>query len=177
LKCRAKFNRRCAANYRESQVSKKATLLTGALMMKKQILIGLLLLLAFSSGAALVFAVKRAPITDGYLLERDGEVAKNEPGPHDGGGPSTGYLFFEKAPDLKFSFRKRVLHKGAAIGYHLQKTDEVYYFTGGEGVMTINGKPVPVKPGDAVLTRGGSSHGLVQKGESDLTIVITFQKE
>jgi mannose-6-phosphate isomerase-like protein (cupin superfamily) len=153
------------------------TLLTGALMMKKQILIGLLLLLAFGSGAALVFAVTQTPNTAGYLLERDGEVAKNEPGPHDGGGPSTGYLFFEKAPDLKFSFRKRVLHKGAAIGYHLQKTDEVYYFTGGEGVMTINGKPFPVKPGDAVLTRGGSSHGLVQKGEADLIIVITFQKE
>src|SRR5580765_1477279 len=113
----------------------------------------------------------------GYVLERDAEVAKNEPGPHDGGGPSTGYVFFEQAPNLKFSFRKRVLHKGAAIGYHLQKTDEVYYITGGQGVMTINGKPFDVRPGDAVLTRGGSSHGLVQKGEGDLTIVITFQKE
>jgi mannose-6-phosphate isomerase-like protein (cupin superfamily) len=113
----------------------------------------------------------------GYTLERDAEVAKNEPGPHDGGGPSTGYVFFEKVPDLKFSFRKRVLHKGAATGYHLQKTDEVYYFTGGQGVMTINGKPFDVHAGDAVLTRGGSSHGLVQKGEADLTIIVTFQKE
>jgi mannose-6-phosphate isomerase-like protein (cupin superfamily) len=113
----------------------------------------------------------------GYVLERDAEVAKNEPGPHDGGGSSTGYVFFEKAPNLKFSFRKRLLHKGAAIGYHLQKTDEVYYITAGQGVMTINGKPFDVHAGDAVLTRGGSSHGLVQKGEVDLTIVITFQKE
>ena len=113
----------------------------------------------------------------GYVLERDVDVAKNEPGPHSGGGPSTGYVFFEKAPNLKFSFRKRVLHKGAAIGYHLQKTDEVYYFTGGQGVMTINGKPFDVHAGDAVLTRGGSSHGLVQKGDGDLTIIITFQKE
>ena len=145
--------------------------------MMKKILIGLSLLLAFGSGAALAITVTQTQSDAGYLLERDGEVAKNEPGPHDGGGPSTGYVFFEKAPNLKFSFRKRVLHKGAAIGYHLQKTDEVYYFTGGEGVMTINGKPFPVKAGDAVLTRGGSSHGLVQKGENDLTIVITFQKE
>ena len=111
------------------------------------------------------------------MLERDREVAKDEPGTHGGGGPSTGYIFFEKAPDLKFSFRKRVLHKGAAIGYHLQKTDEVYYITGGEGVMTINGESMTVKAGDAVLTRSGSSHGLVQKGEADLTIIITFQKE
>ena len=145
--------------------------------MMKRILIGLSLLLPFGSGAAIAITMAQSPGSDAYLIERDGEVAKNEPGPHDGGGPSTGYIFFEKAPGLKFSFRKRVLHKGAAIGYHLQKTDEVYYFTGGNGVMTINGNPFPVKAGDAVLTRGGSSHGLVQKGTADLTIVITFQKE
>lgn len=145
--------------------------------MMKKTLIFLSLLLAFGSGVAIAITVAQTPRAAGYLIERDSEVAKNEPGPHDGGGPSTGYVFFEKAPDLKFSFRKRVLHKGAAIGYHLQKTDEVYYVTGGDGVMTINSKPFPVKAGDAVLTRGGSSHGLVQKGESDLTIVITFQKE
>ena len=117
------------------------------------------------------------PSDAGYVLERDADVAKNEPGTHGGGGPSTGYVFFEKAPNLKFSFRKRVLHKGAAIGYHLQKTDEVYYITGGQGVMTINDKPFEVRAGDAVLTRDGSSHGVVQKGDGDLTIIITFQKE
>jgi mannose-6-phosphate isomerase-like protein (cupin superfamily) len=143
--------------------------------MKTVLMIGALLA-AFCSGMVVVLSEKQGP-ANGFVLERDAEVAKNEPGPHDGGGPSTGYVFFEKAPDLKFSFRKRVLHKGAAIGYHLQKTDEVYYFTGGDGLMTINGKPFPVKAGDAVLTRSGSSHGLVQKGESDLTIIITFQKE
>lgn len=134
---------------------------------------GLLLVLGLSAASA----ISSLQASNGYLLERDGEVAKNEPGPHDGGGPSTSYVFFEKAPNLKFSFRKRVLHKGAAIGYHLQKTDEVYYITGGQGVMTINGKSFDVKGGDAMLTRAGSSHGLVQKGESDLTIIITFQKE
>src|SRR5436189_4921656 len=130
-----------------------------------------------AAAAALASGLAQSPKSPGYVLERDREVAKDEPGTHGGGGPSTGYIFFEKAPDLKFSFRKRVLHKGAAIGYHLQKTDEVYYITGGEGVMTINDKPFEVRAGDAVLTRGGSSHGLVQKGEGDLTIVITFQKE
>jgi mannose-6-phosphate isomerase-like protein (cupin superfamily) len=143
--------------------------------MRKSILICLALFLSFGFGA--ITAITAGPGSEGYVIERDAEVAKNEPGPHDGGGPSTGYIFFAKVPDLKFSFRKRVLHKGAAIGYHLQKTDEVYYITGGEGVMTINDKPFAVKAGDAVLTRGESSHGLVQKGEADLTIVITFQKE
>ena len=76
----------------------------------KRILLCLALLLAFGSGAVIALTVSRGPSPEGYLIECDREVAKNEPGPHDGGGPSTGYIFFEKAPDLKFSFRKRVLH-------------------------------------------------------------------
>jgi mannose-6-phosphate isomerase-like protein (cupin superfamily) len=48
--------------------------------------------------------------------------------------------------------------------------------SGGTGKMTINGDVFPVKPGDAMLTRGGSSHGLVQTSVGDLTIVITYQK-
>jgi mannose-6-phosphate isomerase-like protein (cupin superfamily) len=145
--------------------------------MLKRSLIAVLVLFAFCAGVAVAIVFAQSPGSQKYLIERDRDVAKNEPGPHDGGGPSTGYIFFEKAPDLKFSFRKRVLHQGASIGYHLQKTDEVYYITAGSGVMTINGDSIPVKAGDAVLTRGGSSHGLVQKGESDLTIIITFQKD
>ena len=137
----------------------------------------LLSLITFWTGAPIVQSQRQTPATEGYVVERDGNVAKNEPGPHNGGGPSTGYIFFEKVPDLKFSFRKRVLHKGAAIGYHLQKTDEVYYILGGAGRMTINGKVFRVKHGDAVLTRGGSSHGLVQTGLRDLTIIISYQKE
>ena|SRR5215467_1353179 len=144
--------------------------------MLKRCLIAVLLCV-FCAGIAIAVSLAESQGAPRYLFERDRDVAKNEPGPHDGGGPSTGYAFFEKAPDLKFSFRKRVLHKGAAIGYHLQKTDEVYYITGGRGVMTINGESMPVKVGDAVLTRAGSSHGLVQKGQADLTIIITFLKE
>ena len=93
-----------------------------------------------------------------------------------GTGRSTGYIFFDKVPNLKFSFRKRVLHPGASIGHHLQETDEVYYVLSGSGKMTINGKEFPVRPGDAILTRAGSSHGLVQTGDGDLTIIISFQK-
>ena len=143
----------------------------------KKLPVILLLLFTFWAGTSFVQSQRQTPKTEGYVIERDVDVAKNEPGPHDGGGPSTGYIFFEKVPDLKFSFRKRVLHKGAAIGYHLQKTDEVYYIIGGTGKMTINDHPFAVKRGDAILTRGGSSHGLVQKGMMDLTIIISYQKE
>jgi mannose-6-phosphate isomerase-like protein (cupin superfamily) len=144
--------------------------------MKKTLIVVLSLFILWMA-APLVTSEPQTKAVPGYVMERDAEVAKNEPGPHNGGGPSTGYMFFEKAPDLKFSFRKRVLHKGAAIGYHLQKTDEVYYIVGGRGNMTINEQVFPVKPGDAILTRAGSSHGLLQKGLTDLTIIISFQKE
>ncbi len=121
-------------------------------------------------------ATKSTAADDGYVVERDAEVAKDEPGPHKGLGQSTGYIFFEKVPNVKFSFRKRVLHKGSSIGYHLQETDEVYYMLSGSGKMTINGKEFAVKSGDAILTRSGSSHGLVQTGAGDLSIIISFQK-
>ncbi len=113
---------------------------------------------------------------EGYYVQNDSAVAKEEPGPHRGKGTSTGYVFFDKVPGLNFSFRKRVLHPGASIGYHEQKEDEVYYIIGGQGKMTINGKEFAAKPGDAFLTRTGSSHGVEQTGSGDLTIIIAYEK-
>ena len=114
--------------------------------------------------------------TQGYVLERDAEVAKPGPGPHNGGGQSVGYSFFQKAEGFKFEFRKRVLKPGATIGYHLQEIDEVYYILSGSGVMQMNGKAFPVKSGEAILTRPGSSHGLKQIGSEDLTLMIAYEK-
>jgi mannose-6-phosphate isomerase-like protein (cupin superfamily) len=109
-----------------------------------------------------------------YILEHENDIAKNEPGTHNGGGSTIGYSFFSKADNLKVTFRKRVLHPGSAIGYHLQKEDEIYYIISGKGEMQMNGKTFPVKAGDAILTRPGSSHGLKQTGKDDLVIIITY---
>ena len=111
-----------------------------------------------------------------YILEHEKDIAAQQPGPHDGGGMTTGYSFFSQAKDLKMVFRKRVLHKGSAIGYHLQKADEVYYIVSGEGVMKMNDETFKVKAGDAILTRPGSSHGLRPEGRKDLVIIITYQE-
>jgi mannose-6-phosphate isomerase-like protein (cupin superfamily) len=110
-----------------------------------------------------------------YILEHEKDIAKNEPGTHNGGGNTTGYSFFSKADGLKMVFRKRVLHPGSAIGYHLQKEDEVYYIISGTGEMNMNGQSFTVKAGDAILTRPGSSHGLKQTGKKDLAIIISYQ--
>jgi mannose-6-phosphate isomerase-like protein (cupin superfamily) len=112
----------------------------------------------------------------GFVLERDKEVAKNEPGTHKGGGETIGYSFFAKTPNLKLVFRKRAFKPGSAIGYHLQREDEIYYVLSGRGMMTIDGKEFEVGPGDAVLTRPGSSHGLKQIGKEDLVILINYEQ-
>ena len=112
----------------------------------------------------------------GFVLERDKEVAKNEPGTHNGGGETIGYSFFSKTPNLALVFRKRAFKPGSAIGYHVQREDEIYYVLSGRGMMTIDGKEFEVGPGDAVLTRPGSSHGLKQVGKEDLVILINYEQ-
>ena len=141
--------------------------------MKVNLLSALCMLAAFGLTASQPL---RRPTAEGYVFERDSEVAKPGPGQHQGLGTTVGYSFFEKAPGYKFAFRKRVLPPGTSIGYHAQKIDEVYYILSGTGLMTINGKEMPVKSGDAILTRPGSSHGLVQTGTEDLALVITYEK-
>ena len=127
-----------------------------------------------ASMVSLTASAQQAP--GGYVLERDRDVAKEEPGTHDGGGQTVGYSFFSKAPGLKLVFRKRALKPGSGIGYHLQKEDEIYYVLSGRGQMTIDGKAFDVGPGDAILTRPGSSHGLKQTGSEDLVIMINYGK-
>jgi mannose-6-phosphate isomerase-like protein (cupin superfamily) len=109
-------------------------------------------------------------------MEHDSAVAKPEPGPHNGGGQTTGYSFFARAPNLGLVFRKRALHPGSAIGYHRQDEDEIYYVLSGAGELTLNGERSVVGPGTAILTRTGSSHGLRQAGSADLVIIIAYQQ-
>jgi mannose-6-phosphate isomerase-like protein (cupin superfamily) len=111
----------------------------------------------------------------GYIVERDADVAKHEPGTHNGGGETVGYSFFAKVPKMPFVFRKRALKPGSGIGYHEQKEDEVYYILSGKGVMTLDDKPTEVGPGTAILTRPGSSHGLKQTGSEDLVVIIAYE--
>ena len=86
--------------------------------MKKYISITLALL--FFMAGIFVSKVFSQQQQNGYVLQHENEVAKNEPAPHNGGGNTTVYNFFNDVKNSKLVFRKRVLHAGAAIGYHLQ---------------------------------------------------------
>jgi mannose-6-phosphate isomerase-like protein (cupin superfamily) len=128
-------------------------------------------------GAGWTVATAQKPEPGGYILEYDADVAHAEPGTHNGGGDTIGYSFFKKAPRLGLVFRKRALKPGAGIGYHEQKEDEIYYVLSGRGMMTIDGKSFEIRPGAAVLTRPGSSHGLKQTGPDDLVIMINYEQK
>jgi mannose-6-phosphate isomerase-like protein (cupin superfamily) len=135
----------------------------------------MLSVLVFGCAWARASAVQ-APAPKNSIIERDADVAKEEPGTHNGGGQTVGYSFFAKAPGLKLVFRKRALKPGSGIGYHEQKEDEIYYVISGRGMMTLDGKSFEVGPGTAILTRPGSSHGLKQIGTEDLVILINYEQ-
>jgi len=115
--------------------------------------------------------------TSKFILQNDTDVATEEPGTHNGGGKTIGYNFFANAKNLKTVFRKRTLKSGSAIGYHLQKEDEIYYVISGKGKIKMNGETFAVKPGDAILTRPGSSHSIEPNPGNDLTILIVYEKK
>ena len=132
-------------------------------------------LLFLLAGAGLHALAMQKPAPGGYVVETDAQVAKEEPGTHNGGGQTIGYSFFDKTPGMKFVFRKRALHPGAGVGPHEQHEDEVYYVLSGKGVMTVDDTKVDMTPGTAVLTRPGSSHSLKQMGADDLVVLISYE--
>ena len=142
--------------------------------MTKQLLLGVVLG-AVIGGAAVHVAAQPAKVKGGFIVQHDAEIAKNEPGTHNGGGQTIGYSFFDKTPGMKFIFRKRAFHPGSGVGLHEQHEDEVYYALSGKGVMTVDGKDIEMTAGTAVLTRPGSSHSLKQTGPDDLVMLIAYE--
>jgi len=136
-----------------------------------------LVAVSLASGAGLHALAMQPATPGGYIIEHDAEIAKNEPGTHNGGGQTVGYSFFRTVPNLKIVFRKRAFKPGSGVGHHVQKEDEIYYVLSGTGTMTLDGKTVDITPGTAVLTRPGSSHSLKQTGTEDLVVLINYEVE
>lgn len=116
----------------------------------------------------------RASATSQVVHEHD--IARSQPGPHGGAGPTTAYPFFADVEGLPFVLRKRVLHKGAGIGLHPQHKDEIYYIVSGQGAYVLDGRQYDVRAGHALLTRSGSRHALQQRGEDDLVVLLAYPR-
>jgi lysophospholipase L1-like esterase/quercetin dioxygenase-like cupin family protein len=110
------------------------------------------------------------------VLPAADQVGLRQPGPHGGGGETVAYPLFADAPDLRLILRRRVLPPGAGIGLHRHDKDEIYYVLSGQGRYVLDGAVHAVGPGDALLTRAGSSHALHQTGDADLVILINYLK-
>ncbi|WP_343231954.1 cupin domain-containing protein [Tahibacter caeni] len=109
-------------------------------------------------------------------IARDGDYGRAQPAPHGGGGTTVAYPLFEDVPDLRIVLRRRVLPAGAGIGLHRHAHDEIYYILSGSGRYVLDGVAHDVGPGDALLTRAGSSHALHQVGAEELVLLINYEK-
>ncbi len=105
--------------------------------------------------------------------ERD--VVREEAPPHGAIGMSTAYRISDAVPQPRsMEFRKRVLHKNAAIGLHPIAHDEVYYVLSGEGEVTSDGTTKRLKPGMAAYLYDGAVVGIRQVGRKPLTLIISY---
>ena len=91
------------------------------------------------------------------------------------GGPGTVNVshYFDRA---EFGAKVRlcarlILPPGSGIGTHRHEDeDEVYLVLVGKGVLDDGRERQVVQAGDAVLTRSGESHSILNDGEEDLEI-------
>ncbi len=131
---------------------------------------GLLAMLVAADVAAPAAALAAPPAV--FVDEK--EVMGAEPPPHGAIGMSTAYRISDAAPNRTMEFRKRVLHKGAAIGLHPIDHDEVYYVLSGQGEVTSDGVSRRLGPGGAAYLYGGATVGVAQVGEEDLVLIISY---
>lgn len=123
-------------------------------------------------GAALLLAAAAAPPM-AVIDERD--TVREEAPPHGAIGMSTAYRISDAAPAPRtMEFRRRVLHKGAAIGTHPIAHDEVYYVLSGEGEVVSDGKRAALKAGMTAYLYQGAVVGIWQRGEQPLSLIIAY---
>jgi len=107
-----------------------------------------------------------------YIDEK--ATVKQEPPPHGAIGMSTAWRISDGVPQRKMEFRKRALHRGAAIGLHPINHDEVYYVLSGEGEVEADGRKARLTEGMAAYLYSGSSFGIRQLGREPLVLIIAY---
>jgi mannose-6-phosphate isomerase-like protein (cupin superfamily) len=63
---------------------------------------------------------------------------------------------------------------GEWLGLHRHAPAEIYYVFAGEGVMSLEGREIPVKAGSAVFIPGMAEHGIRQRGNGILRLFYAF---
>ena len=77
-----------------------------------------------------------------------------------------------EAADKVGLYARVIVPPKSEVPYHKHEGNgEVYYFLTGEGEYSDNGVVRTVKPGDVTWTPDGSSHGVVNTGDAELTFM------
>ncbi|WP_310531062.1 cupin domain-containing protein [Novosphingobium sp.] len=100
---------------------------------------------------------------------------REEVPPHGAIGMSTAYRISDAVPaPHAMEFRRRVLHRGAAVGEHPIAHDEVYYVLSGEGEVLSDGVRRKLTAGMAAYLYKGAKVGIWQKGKQPLSLIISY---
>ena len=123
----------------------------------------------------MIAALLLAMAAPAMVIVHEEDVKREEAPPHGAIGMSTAYRISDAAPAPRaMEFRKRVLHKGSAIGLHPIRHDEVYYVLSGEGDVTSDGITRRMGPGMAAYLYKDAVVGIKQVGRKPLTIIISY---
>ena len=60
------------------------------------------------------------------------------------------------------------------LGLHRHEPPEIYYVFAGAGIVSLEGREIPVKAGSAVFIPGMAEHGIRQTGDEILRFFYTF---
>jgi mannose-6-phosphate isomerase-like protein (cupin superfamily) len=97
-----------------------------------------------------------------------------------GGEGITSYTYLvdcEKEKNIRM-LAELTLPPGASIGPHQHDAETEYYIIlSGSGSVIDNGRDVPVKAGDAVITGNGAAHSIKNTGSAPLVfhaIIVTY---
>jgi mannose-6-phosphate isomerase-like protein (cupin superfamily) len=66
------------------------------------------------------------------------------------------------------------LGAGDWLGLHRHAPHEVYYVLAGAGIVSLEGKEIPVEAGTAVFIPGMAEHGIRQTGDEILRLFYAF---
>ena len=123
----------------------------------------------------MIFSLLMLMAAPPMVVVNERDVVRQEAPPHGAIGMSTAYRISDIVPQPRtMEFRKRVLHKGAAIGLHPIAHDEVYYVLSGEGEVTSDGVSQRLRPGMAAYLYDGAVVGIRQIGNKPLSLIISY---
>jgi mannose-6-phosphate isomerase-like protein (cupin superfamily) len=123
----------------------------------------------------MIFSLLMLMAAPPMVVVNERDVVRQEAPPHGAIGMSTAYRISDVVPQPRtMEFRKRVLHKGAAIGLHPIAHDEVYYVLSGEGEVTSDGVSQRLRPGIAAYLYDGAVVGIRQTGNKPLSLIISY---